>query len=288
MTDPKRWIDDGAPEAVRALLVAASAEQPGDAATERTLAALGAGSALAAGARSAAGASLARGAASLPALKSAGAVGQVTLALKWGLVGVAAALGAAGAVHEVLQKASPAASHAGAPTRTAKAGAEATHGALTPASEGTTTLPAQGTDAPASIPTSVASAVVPGPRPTHGESMSRVASAGEPPRPTEPNAAAVASSSATASELLAEVSVIDEARAAALRGDAARTLALLDGYAMNFKARRFEPEALYLRMEALGTAGDLDGQRRAAEHLLAQFPSSPQTARARAVLDAKH
>ncbi len=281
MIEPKRWIDDGAPETVRDLLVAGSTEQPGDAATERTLAALGAGSALAAGS------SLARGAASLPALKGTTAIGQATLALKWGLMGVVAALGAAGAAHEILQKASPAASPRAASTSIATTSDRVLH--ATPTSRATASPVRQGSAEAASPVPSLESELAAAPRIPRSANVPRVAIADDAVRPAEPGSTGATSpllSTASASELLAEVAAIDAARAAVARGDATRALAALDAYAANFKSHRFDPEALYLRMEALGHAGDLEGQRRVAQQLLSRFPSAPQTARARAVLDA--
>jgi len=87
--------------------------------------------------------------------------------------------------------------------------------------------------------------------------------------------------------LAGEVAAIDAARAALRRGDPASVTAILNAYASRFANRHFEPEALYLRMEALGREGDTDGQRSAAARLLAEFPSAPQAARARAVLDGR-
>jgi hypothetical protein len=59
----------------------------------------------------------------------------------------------------------------------------------------------------------------------------------------------------------------------------------LDVYDAAFPERRFAPEALYLRMEALGRLGDVAGRRAVAERLLATFPRAPQSARAKMVLE---
>jgi len=83
--------------------------------------------------------------------------------------------------------------------------------------------------------------------------------------------------------MLEEVRAIDRARSALGSGDYAGTVSALDAYAVAFPARRFEPEALYLRMEALRRAGDAARARTVAAELLSRFPSSPQAARAKRV-----
>jgi hypothetical protein len=84
--------------------------------------------------------------------------------------------------------------------------------------------------------------------------------------------------------MLEEVSGIDRARSALARGDARGTLAAIDSYESKFDERRFEPEALYLRMEALGRLGDKAGESAAARRLVTAFPNAPQAARAKLVL----
>ena len=83
--------------------------------------------------------------------------------------------------------------------------------------------------------------------------------------------------------MLEEVRAIDRARSALARGDGRATLAALESYRNGFSERRFEPEALYLRMEALGRIGDTAGAKAAAERLLAAYPNAPQAARAKVV-----
>ena len=255
MSVPKRWIDDGAPGPVRELLIAASGELPGEASAERTLVALGVSGALSAGASGAAGASAAKGAAS------------VSLALKWGFIGAVSAVATAGVATlafspatrpaEVAPKPSQAERPATASTPTPRATNAAPEGARAATAEAT----------PAPIVTAV-------PR-------TRAINA---PAAT-PDRADIAPPSDETTGMIEEVSMIDQARVAVARGDAAAALAALDAYATRFKVRRFEPEALYLRMEALGRAGDREGRRRVAQRLLTAFPSSPQSDRARRILE---
>jgi len=281
MTDPKRWIEEGAPDEVRSLLVAAAAEHPGKGSVERTLSALGASGALA-GARSAGAASAAKAASGAIAGKGALAAGRATVAIKWGLLGAVAALATAGtagvvwkntrssqpATEQHSSMASPGAQRAPAP---APARVEEPNAASPPQDE-----PPPSTEPSPS-----------GPGPTSGAGRSTPSERAN----REPAAATVSPPRESAEthegvpSLAGEVAAIDAARAALREGNPANTLAILDDYARRFEKRHFDPEALYLRMEALGREGDGEGQRRAAERLLAEFPSAPQSARARAVID---
>jgi hypothetical protein len=290
MTDPKRWIDDGAPEDVRELLEAASREQPRRGSTERALTALGASGALAA----------ARSAGAAPAVKGAGAVlagkGAITsapaaLAIKWGLLGVVTALATAGTAAVVWKNARPAATQevarssvapASAPRATAVVPSIESQGApsqeSTPAREIAPPLHSEpSTPAPAARAPLARSEAL---EPARAIPAEHAALAAEP-------ASHEAAARETAPALAGEVAVIDEARADLRRGDLAGVLATLNAYDSRFAVRRLEPEALYLRMEALGRQGDTEGRRKVAERLLAEFPGAPQAARARAVLESR-
>jgi hypothetical protein len=84
--------------------------------------------------------------------------------------------------------------------------------------------------------------------------------------------------------LAEEVALVDRARRALASGDTAGALATLDEYERRFSLRKFAPEALYLRMEALVREGRSDQARSVAAELAARYPRSPHTARARQVL----
>jgi hypothetical protein len=292
MTEPKRWIDDGAPDAVRDLLIAARDERPRRAASRRALVALGLGGALSAGAGNAAGAT-GNALGSMAAGKGASA--SLGLAVKWGLVGAATAavVGVAGVAlrHGSLPERAPAATghedavHVAAPPA---AHGESPRSFSEPAPE-----PARGEPGASSLPAPVETraAVTPRASGNHGSEGNAVP-AGTAPRAgaqtPNPEVGSVASGDVVAREatsvLLEEVAAIDHARAAVARGDAAAAISALNAYAARFKPARFEPEALYLRMEALGAAGDHEEQRRVAERLLAAYPNAPQAARARALV----
>jgi hypothetical protein len=87
--------------------------------------------------------------------------------------------------------------------------------------------------------------------------------------------------------LAAEVLAVDRAREAVAAGQPDRALSEIDAYERRFGERRLAPEALFLRMEALGQRGDQSGARAAARQLLAADPNGPHAARARAVLGAE-
>lgn len=84
--------------------------------------------------------------------------------------------------------------------------------------------------------------------------------------------------------LAEEVRAIDDASAALNSGRATQTLTLLDEYDRRYRERRFAPEALYLRMEALAQLGRLASARQIAERVLSTYPNSPQSERARWLL----
>jgi TolA-binding protein len=85
-------------------------------------------------------------------------------------------------------------------------------------------------------------------------------------------------------QLAEEIRAIDGASRALANGRAAQTLAALDDYDRRYPERRFAPEALFLRMEALLRSGRAAEARAIANRLVATYPKSPQSARARVVL----
>ena len=87
-----------------------------------------------------------------------------------------------------------------------------------------------------------------------------------------------------AERLAEEVALVDQARGALARGDGSAAIAALDQYEARFTQRKFAPEALYLRMEALLKLGRTSAGRAVAARLVAGYPRSPHTARARQVL----
>jgi outer membrane protein assembly factor BamD (BamD/ComL family) len=104
-----------------------------------------------------------------------------------------------------------------------------------------------------------------------------------PPAPTLPRVAPTAQPL----QLSDEANLIDEAREAIAGGDAPGALRILENHRRRFPQPRLQPEALYLRMQALRLEGHLEAAIRVAQHLLAEYPNGPQSAAARAVVNAE-
>jgi outer membrane protein assembly factor BamD (BamD/ComL family) len=81
-----------------------------------------------------------------------------------------------------------------------------------------------------------------------------------------------------------ELGMLEQARSALAAGDAARTLAILDGYAVTFPHPSMAPEATVLRIEALMRAGDAAAAHRVGDAFLAGQPQSPYAERVRSLL----
>jgi hypothetical protein len=90
-----------------------------------------------------------------------------------------------------------------------------------------------------------------------------------------------------ADTLREEALVIDRAREAVATGNASGALRALDDYRLRFEKPAFQPEALYLRMQALRLRGDERAAREFARQLLVAYPNGAQAASARAFLKAE-
>lgn len=278
MSEPERWLDQGAPRDVEQLVRAAQAEQPDSASLGRSLAAVG----------------MALGATTVAAgAKAAGTVGSVAgttkvtmpfmggMFAKWaalGMLGGAAAVGIAEIATEAPRPVAPAPSLR-SPVRLrpgpAQRNASAASGAAPTASSAPAAPPAPASSAPLG-----SAAVLAAPSAARLGAMQGDHAA---PFPHSHDSAA-ASGPIDADTLAAEVKSIDRARAALAAGEAAQALVVLDDYERVFRKRGFAPEALYLRMEAWASLGRTAETRAAAERLLASYPNSLHSARARAVL----
>ncbi len=250
MTEPNRWLKDGAPKEVARLLEAARREQPAPAGLQRTLVGLGIG----ASAAGIAGKSAALSAAGASVSKAA-----VVSAIKWGAVGLVATLSTVGAVRLVQRANEPASSGQNLhsrPTATV---------VVSPAQPPPSSEPML--QPPAEQPPAVRET----PRPAPGSPALRA------PEPA-------AEAPIDADKLAEQVKVVDRARAALAQGRPVETLAILNDYESGFSERRFGPEALYLRMEALLATGEHESARKVAERLLALAPKGPHSARARVIL----
>jgi len=254
MSEPKRWLEEGAPRDIEQLVRAAQAEQPDEASLGRTLAALGIGlgvSSIALGAQAAGTTASASGAAHVTVITGG-------LLAKWAGLGATLGTLAAGA---------------------ATIARDAPHATEPPPSS----LREQ--QRPATKPLlSVADHSKPTPL-EQSSSVSAAASRAAPPVARAAPAAVSTSAAPLDAETLAEeVRSMDSARALLAAGRAAETLLVLDEYERRFRERRFAPEALYLRMEAFVSLGQTAQARAAAERLLASHPQSPHGARARFIL----
>jgi hypothetical protein len=249
MSEPKRWLEEGAPRDIEHLVRAAQSEHPGDVSLRRTLTALGVGL----GATS-----VTAGAAAAGAAAGANTVTiTVGLLAKWTAVG--ATLGTLTAGAATLARDVPrVAQRVPSSVSPAPARLESNRAAPIFSEPGVT-----GAWTTASVP-------VPAIAPPHKPAVT-----------TAPSATGVALDAETLAE---EVKSVDGARAALAAGEAARAVSLLDEYERRFAERRFAPEALYLRMEALVSLGLTAQARATAERLLMTYPNSPHRARARAVL----
>jgi len=273
MSKLKPWTEDGAPEAISYLIDAARREQPSNDSLSRTLAAVGA-SIITASAAGAAGAPLARaGASGIVATKPA-LLGAGLSAVKWMLLG--AGLGSA-VVVAVAQNRGPERSSQSTTTLRAN---------TTPApSRARSDVIRSSTELPVAVPEPTRA--VPRAVPALPSSRSAATSPAAPKADARASSAELAAALPTVidSERLAEeVRSIDNASTALKTGRSAQTLTLLDEYDRRYPERRFAPEALYLRMEALLQAGRLAQARVIAEQFLAVYPNSPQSARARLLL----
>ncbi|HEY3233949.1 MAG TPA: hypothetical protein VGJ84_04505 [Polyangiaceae bacterium] len=272
MSEPKRWRDDGAPEAVARMFSAAQGEEPGKAGIQRTLATLGLGTS----ASAAAGASAQAGMGATAAAKTAAISGTGILiqGIKWGLAGTAALAALIGVTQGVRRfdrakpQRAPSAQHQAVANPPAHAAPPAQR-AEAPATESARTVspvadPPLLPSARTSIPTLARSTVE---------------------RPNDVRRAATIPADAISAEQLAEETrLVDAARRALAEGRAAQSLVSLDEHQRRFSERRLAPEALYIRMEALLALGRLAEAQSVAQKLLGAYPDGPQAARARVVL----
>lgn len=90
----------------------------------------------------------------------------------------------------------------------------------------------------------------------------------------------------SSASIAAELTYLEQARAALSSGNPAYALSLLDQYPMRFPHASMAPEATMLRIESLVAAGDRDAAQRAADTFLASHPTSPYAARIHSLLGA--
>jgi TolA-binding protein len=93
------------------------------------------------------------------------------------------------------------------------------------------------------------------------------------------HASAAPSESALGSNLFDELRVIEAARAAVGRGDAAAALVALNRYDRSYPSGQFAPEALALRVEALAASGATEQARALAGEFARRYPRNPLRSR---------
>ncbi|HWA72498.1 MAG TPA: hypothetical protein VG937_09195 [Polyangiaceae bacterium] len=251
------------------LIAAGSRERPSSHSVERTLSALGLGTAALGASGAATAAAAASSATAVAGSQTATAFGLVTL-VKFVALGAAGGLLFAASA-ERLSSPSEASSRAQA---------------LSPRS--VNSLPAH--RAPKLTERGTVDARRPSKITQPAADFRRPAASGAAPSP-EPRFPPVSSSralpsSAPADSLLAEeIAFVDRGRSAFQRGELATTLAALEGYERSFADARLLPEVLYLRMRALDRSGQTGQAINLARRLVREFPSNPQAASARAILD---
>jgi len=254
MNEPKRWLNDGAPPEIGQVLRAAGSEQPSSGSLERALASVALGAGVTGAATSAAGA--------------AGVASSSGIFLKWTLLGCAVTLGTVGAGLGlgVLDDAASAPKAAPAVARPAP----------TAGSDQTPPAPAAAADL---VDERTSPEETPASAPRGKETEPRRHADAPQPAPVVPIEDV---------DLLAqETRFIERARAESAAGRASAAVAALDEYERRFPVRRYGPEALYLRMEALIALGEHAAARQVATRLATTFPNSPHAARAEAVRGAK-
>lgn len=251
MSEPTKLIHQRSLEG--ALLRAVRREAPPARAHERMLSTLG----IAATVATATTAKVAAAAAVANAKPAATAITAAFVA-KWAIVGSVGALVAVGVAREVPVLFSQSPHSAAAPSANS-----------TRSLSGPTKAIRTGENGTVGEPTTVATSET---APNDARSQSRA------PKPTS------SVRPPAGSDLVAEVSAIDEARTAAAAHDPARTLVLLDAYRRQFPNGSLQPEAQLLRIEALIQRGQRAQALPIARRLLEAAPDGPLAERIHGLL----
>ena len=246
MPQPESWNDEE-----RQLLQSAELDAPAPGAQNRTLAALGLGTAALSGGVAVAGSAKAAGLASAgpsAALSTAATSGGKALLFGKLLVVVVVGGIAGGTLLHYRKPASAppvVVARVGEPTKTAKVSAIA--------AAPVEAAPADATVSPDAAPS--------------------VAKPGAAPVRSEP-------------DIALEIAALDRARRAEGRGDFAAALSELDQYDRTFKQGRLRPEALVLRVQTLLGKGDNVGAKALGTRFLTRYPKSPLAPRMQKLIGA--
>jgi hypothetical protein len=265
MKDPERFSDRHSSAFARSLLAGASDEEPPPGLLGRTLGSIGAAGVMSLTAEAHATATTSGAAVAgsgAPGMAATGAVAAkgmlVTFVKGVGIGGTVAAL-ATGAAFELQQGTSHSPSTApvvgASETRRPKQAPKAAVKERTPEAERTIS--------PDELP---------------------VVETPEPAPMRDPRGAATERGGDSHTALRDEALLIDRAREAVASGDGGAALRALEDHRTKFKSPVFQPEALYLRLQALRLLGNDAAARLVAKRLLAAYPNGAQAASARAFL----
>jgi len=268
MSDPPRLLDQATGTLTSRLLRAGVDEQPSDVVLRRTLAAAGTGIAIASTTTAAAAGSGATGVAPVTLLALAKWVGVGTLG---GLVTITAATQLGAPRARSTDQGAP--THVEAAPTLQRGLKTETKGANIPV------ITADDTSATPSSPVmALREKASPDPRRANETSEPHDPPSLAAPVPTLVNPPA---------PLAEEVSFVDRGWASIRSREYARVLADLAVYERRFPNMSLLPEVLFLRMQAESELGNPDRAKAYARRILSAFPQSPQSARARDVLEGK-
>ena len=270
MTELKRWAEQGAPPTIECLLEAARSEQPSEASLTRALVGLGVAVGVSSSTANAGAAGSAAGIGASASSKGS-TVGLLGLFGKWLSIGIAVS-GAGIGVHLMADEQTwPTPPQPSAQASSISKAPREPRPSDTPAQR---TLGPPGATSSAPYGTSAATSLAPG-QESAGSSAFR----------TSGGVHAYRESASPAETLSHEIAIIDRARGLLAAGHASEAMAALDEYERRFAQRHFAPEALYLRLEALLVAGRTTEARALARRLLASYPTSPHSEKARHLLE---
>jgi TolA-binding protein len=126
-------------------------------------------------------------------------------------------------------------------------------------------------------------AVVP-PKPAEPAAVNAAEPAPAPATAPQPSKPSLRNASASDTSLTAELTAIEQARAAFLAHDYGQALRSLDDYARRFPKQQLRSEATVLRVESLAGRGDRDTAARVGRDFLQNHPNGPYAQRVRSLI----
>jgi hypothetical protein len=140
-------------------------------------------------------------------------------------------------------------------------------------------------DEPAALPTTIVSAAQSAVVPSIALAPAVSGAASAPQSGSESAVLASPGAKDAISPLTRELSLLEQARGALAQHSAPRALQALNDYRSQFPSGSLQAEAAALRVEAVGESGDRALAERLAASFLASYPTSPLSARVRALSD---